>query len=453
LEKGALKNLIHQIRTKDSFVQNFAISFSGNAFAQVLGFLFTPFVARIYGPEAYGLFALFVAIVNNVAPVSTLQFPSGYVMARTQTELIGLFRMTLIVLLIFSFCTAIFAFFFTKELNEYFGSIELNDMIYLIPVSVFLMGFDYHMIGANLREKEFKRAAFAKLIAITISRSFTLVFGILAGPLSIGIIIGNMLQYAINATAMFSGKVHHAFVQIFDAQLKTHLKSILSDFKNYPLYVTPGVVISGLSMQLPVYFFSAFFSLRDVGHFTLANGVVSAPLSILLSSSNVVFLQKASETQLNNPDMLPNMVKKLYKRMFFFSIIPLVAFAFLSKDIFTIIFGTEWQQAGIYAGFLALSTLFCVNGPISVLFRVLNKQKLDFQLNIAFMIFKVIALLLGIILNNLLLSVVSYCVASWLCTAVSLIIIFKHIDLDFKIILRDSIWGIAFFALLIYFYL
>jgi O-antigen/teichoic acid export membrane protein len=67
-----LGSFLVEITAKGSFAHNLAITFSGNAVAQLIGFCFTPFIARLYGPEAYGLFALFVGIANNISPLATL---------------------------------------------------------------------------------------------------------------------------------------------------------------------------------------------------------------------------------------------------------------------------------------------------------------------------------------------------------------------------------------------
>jgi O-antigen/teichoic acid export membrane protein len=454
-EKNVIKQIIDSLGLglKGSFVQNFAIAFSGNAFAQVLGFIFTPFVARIYGPETYGLFALFVAVVNNISPVTTLQYPSGYVMARSEGEFISLVRITFSVLVLFTLSTAVLTYFFSHEFIGYFGSTKLQGILYLIPVSVFFMGFDYHQMGSNLKAKEFKRAAVAKLFSVIISRIFTLIYGLFVGAFPVGIILGNLIQYIVNSAALFSKKTFTSFREIFDTKLAGDFKGAWNNFKSYPLYVTPGVLISGLSLQLPVYMFSGFFTLTAVGHFTLANSVVSAPLSILLNSLNVVFLQKASETQLNSPELLPGIVRKLYRRITYFSILPIVVFALISKVLFSIVFGSEWEQAGVYAAFLALSALFCANGPVSIIYRVLDRQRLDFQLNIIFLVLKTLGLLPGILLQNLFVSVIGYCFVSWLCSATSLMIIFKQISLDRKIILKDAILGIILFLLILYFYI
>lgn len=84
-----------------NFAHDFAITFSGNALSLIIGFLFTPFIARVYGPEAYGSFALFMAVAGLISTVITFQFPSGYVTISDQTEFYQILKITFILVIIF----------------------------------------------------------------------------------------------------------------------------------------------------------------------------------------------------------------------------------------------------------------------------------------------------------------------------------------------------------------
>ncbi len=452
LLKKLLNYIFGGIQTKGSFAQNLAISFSGNALAQVVGFAFTPFIARLYGPEVYGIFALFVSVVNTISPISTLQFPAGYVVANPEDEFYRLLKITLTFLMGFTALAAIVMILFGHWAIEYFKVVELKDYLFLIPVYIFFMGFDYHLIGWNTKEKEFQRAAISKLVAVTVSKVFTLLVAILGGPLVWGMILGNLFYYPVSSIGLTSRKISEGFSQIWSKSSKDKLLETWKKFRGYPLYVTPGLFISGLSLQLPIYFFSVFFNATSVGYFALANGVISAPLSILINSSNVVFLQKAAETRQNSPHLLGEVVLKLYKRMMLISVPPLVILAFISKWLFSFIFGQEWEIAGVLAAFISLSAMFIVNGPLSTIFRIMNWQRLDFYLNILFVTLKALALIPGIFFNDIILSVISYSFVSWLCSCISLIIVFRMVSLDYRIILRDAVLCIVIFAFTIFVY-
>lgn len=456
---GLIKKLTSQllggIGTKGSFAQNLTITFSGNALAQVVGFAFTPFIARFYGPEAYGIFALYLSIANNISPLSTLQFPAGYVVANSDGEFYRLIRITFYVLMGTTAFLALSTYLFSHTLMGYFAVGELSDYLFLIPVYTLLMGLDYLSQGWNIREREFRKSAVAKLISVFSSKLFTLSYAFFGEPIAMGMILGNLILYPINSIGLIGGKLRMSYSKIWPKNSVVKLAHTWNKFKDYPLYTTPRLMISGLSMQLPVFLFSTFFTTASVGQFALAVGVISAPLSILINSSNVVFLQKAAETYLNSPDVLRDITLKLYKRMLLISVPPIILVALTSKWTFSWVFGIEWETSGIMASFIALSAMYTVNGPLSAIFRIFGKQKLDFLLNLTFIGLRALSLIPGIYLNDIILSVISHSFVTWLCSCVSLLAVFRLVSLTGRIILRDAILGVVIFAIavLIYIYI
>jgi O-antigen/teichoic acid export membrane protein len=313
-----------------SFAQNLAISFSGNAMAQVLGFAFTPFIARIYGPEAYGVFALCMAIISNLHPLSTLQLPSGYVAAENDKEFYSLIKITLMVLLGSVICISTVLVFFGDGFIQTFQIQELQGYLYIIPVYLFFMGIDSIFLGWSIRLKEFKLGAWAKMLSIVSSKTATLLMGIFTVPSATGIILGNLLLYPIDNLVKMLGGIKTNFRKVFSSVSPQYVLATLKKFKSYPLYITPGLIINNLSVQLPIYYFSIYFLPADIGFFAMAGTLVSTPLNIIITSSTSVFLQKAAETKQSDPNTLGSLSLFLYKRLFFVGVIPLSLLAIIS---------------------------------------------------------------------------------------------------------------------------
>lgn len=427
-------------RTKGSFTQNLTITFSGNAIALVIGFAFTPFIARIYGPEAYGVFALFLAVSSNLSPLATFQFPSGYVAASTDEEFYRIVKITLIVLL---FTTAIYIitiFFWSNYLMESFHVSELRPFIFWMPIYFFLMGLDYILLGWNIRVKEFKRAAIGKTVSTIISKGSTIAFGLLLQPTAIGIIIGNLLSYPVESITKAGLLIRSRVVYIFEPSTWVELKETFLRFKNYPLYLTPGLFITNLGSQLPVYYFSMTFNQATVGLFALANSMVNIPLSLIINSSTTVFLQKAAETIQDSKANLKDLVRSLHQRLFYISFIPISILAFTSEWIFNIIFGSNWAQSGVFASFLCIGVVFNVSySPLSVLFRLLHKEKINFFITISSMGLKFFGLWIGFYFNNILWSVMGYSIANSVSYLFSLSIIFRLVNLSRWILIKHAV--------------
>lgn len=425
-------------RTKGSFTQNLAITFSGNVIAQVIGFAFTPFIARIYGPEAYGVFALFLAVTSNLSPIATLQFPSGYVAAASENEFYRIVKITFIVLV---GTTSVYFFailLYQNWLFSLFNVTELSPFIFWMPLYFFLMGFDYILLGWNIRLKEFKRGAVAKMVSTIVSKGSTILLGIFLQPTAIGIIIGNLLSYPIESFVKLGPTIRGSIGKVFRPATWDEIKVTLVKFKSYAFFVTPGLFITNLGSQLPVYYFSLTFNQTTVGLFALANSMVNIPLSLIANSSTTVFLQKAAETMQSSPTDVKNLVRSLHQKLFLISSSALTALAFAGEWIFKVIFGSAWEQAGTFASLLCIGAIFNVSySPLSVLFRLMHKEKINFLINTSFMAIKFLGLWIGFYYNNILFSVVGYSIACSLSHFFSLTLVFKMVKLSSWILVRD----------------
>ncbi|MBK6540161.1 MAG: oligosaccharide flippase family protein [Flavobacteriales bacterium] len=85
--RQALQSIRHdldRLRTPGSFTRNSFHFLSGNALGMLSQVVLTPIIARIYGPEAYGMFGLYLALVMNSASVSDLGFSAAYVLPREE---------------------------------------------------------------------------------------------------------------------------------------------------------------------------------------------------------------------------------------------------------------------------------------------------------------------------------------------------------------------------------
>src|SRR5688572_10914955 len=80
------KQLRKSFFKKDSFAQNFAFVFSGKAIAILVQVIFAPLLARIYSPEAYGIFSVFTAVSVNLALVSTFRLEGALVLPKEDVE-------------------------------------------------------------------------------------------------------------------------------------------------------------------------------------------------------------------------------------------------------------------------------------------------------------------------------------------------------------------------------
>lgn len=72
--------------SSSSLLRNISAVACGTAAGQVVVFAFSPLITRIYGPEAFGLQGVFLALISILSPAIALRYPMAIVVAETDGE-------------------------------------------------------------------------------------------------------------------------------------------------------------------------------------------------------------------------------------------------------------------------------------------------------------------------------------------------------------------------------
>ncbi|QOI97186.1 MAG: oligosaccharide flippase family protein [Flammeovirgaceae bacterium] len=442
-----VKNIFSRLFPEGRFIHNLAVTFTGNATALVLGLVFTPFIARLYGPAAYGAFALFMAIVNNVSPLVTLQYPTGYVTIKDDDEFYKLVQFTFGVIIFFVALSGLVIFSAGKYLVVFFEWEAIEAYLWFIPLYLLLIGLDNLLLGWGIRLKEFKRSALGKIVSTSASKLVTLLVGLFVRTDASGLITGNALQYPLDSLARMGGAMRNQFHRLNRFISFADIRRLWKAYKAYPFFITTGLLLSNFSNQLPVYIISFYFGQTTLGLFALAFSLVSMPMNVLISSSTTVFLQKAAELHPDYPEQLSLISLQLYKKLFLLGITSLTALSLISLPLFVFLFGEPWRESGIFAAILAFSFIPGVAAnPLSVLFRVLHKEHSNFILNMVFIVLKAAGLLAGAMTASAQAAIMGYVLATILGYIIQLYVIFGMVKLNRGIVLRDGLITLALFG-------
>ncbi len=441
-----ISEIIESSKGPNSFVRNVAFSLSGNTIVLVIGFFLTPIVAKIYGPKSYGDFALFTAICSLIIPFSTMQLQAGYVAAKNREEFYKLIRISIFILLSIS-TLSLAGILFYKNISH-----NPNYKLYLfIPVYVFSAGFFSIIRGWNIKLQEFKKSAKSKVFATLLGKSSTLSLGLFYTQSAFGMIMGSVVAFISESIGLISKKMLIEAKLILKQKIKINAYKItLFNFKQYPTYVTLNTIINNLSNQVPIYFIAAQFTKDNVGLFSLSLSLIQIPLNLMGTSIGAVFLPKIASV-INETGKRNKTVVDLYQKLFYPGIISLLILAFILRMFLTPILGSEWHGASYLSSFMATSFAFGVIAiPLSVVYRLINFEKVNLRLTIIFIILKICGLALGAIANSFNLAVFIYFLISLLHNGIQVILLFRKLKINYGFVVRDLI-GIIIIYMLSYY--
>ena len=93
------------------FVRNVITLGLGNLIAQLISVAAVPLITRLYTPEEYGIFTVYLAVSMAIFPIASLQFDTAAILPRKEEDGFILIVSSMIAVCIFSllFCSALSA--------------------------------------------------------------------------------------------------------------------------------------------------------------------------------------------------------------------------------------------------------------------------------------------------------------------------------------------------------
>jgi O-antigen/teichoic acid export membrane protein len=397
-------NISSFTKPSNSFSGNVLKLVTGATLVQTLSILISPIVTRLFAPEAYGISALFLSITGIIGVIVCLRYELAIMLPKTHEEAVNVLAVSLCSVLLITILSALIVIWGSDYILLLIKAPVLKNYLWLIPVAVFLSGVSAALNYWNARTKHFGRLSVVQIISSITTQPTKLAAGF-AGFVSGGVlIVTSMLGDMVSAGAL-AGLIWRDDKKLFVRHVRWRgIADGFVRFRKFPIIDTWGGLLNAISWQLPALMLSSFFSLSVVGFYALGLTVLQAPLRIIYGALAQVFYQKAcaeKDVKGNNGKLVENLMDKLM----FVGILPTMVLATVGEELFAVVFGGRWVEAGRYAQILAPWIFFWfISSPLSTLFLVYERQGAALSVNSIIFITRVISLYIGGIYQNIYLA-------------------------------------------------
>ncbi|WP_303905157.1 oligosaccharide flippase family protein [Thiohalomonas denitrificans] len=410
------KAIVRSLLPKNRFARSVSILAGGTAVGQGIVILASPLLTRLYGPEDFGLLAVYTALLGITTVVSSLRYQLAIPLPESDEEAAHVVALSLLVVLGMALLTALATFLFRHTIAEALNAPALADFLWLLPVGVLLTGiyqvFNYWAI---------RTGAFSAVARTKLMQGFSMVgvqlAGFTLGPLAL--LLGQVTGHAAGVTGLGTLAVRQRW-NVFKRVRLPGIGQAARRYKHFPLFSTWGSVFNAVGQQLPFLLLAALFSSGAAGVYLLAQRVLTAPMGLIGKGIADVFFSSAAEARRNG--VLGDLVADIHEKLAHIAMPPTLILALAGPEIFAIAFGQEWRQAGLFAQWMApWGYLVLVTSPLSTLFSVLEKQFHEMLFQGLLLGTRLVALLFGAYLGDVLIAVALFSLSSAACYLVFLI--------------------------------
>jgi len=375
--RGHFNGYARALRQRGSFAQNFAVMFSATAATAGVGLLVSPIMARLYAPAAYGVFAVFNGLVSNVTMISTLAYPSAFLLPRQPKRFFALVHLSLLLALGNFVLVSGGLLLLRGPLLRWLQVESLGHWVYVVPATAFVYNLMLIMNAWYLRTKEFRKQASINVAISLTGRGLTLGAGVLLHGSPAGLLLGEVFTKLMGTGLVFFSGINRRLGELMRHFSWARIRAVAYEYREYPLYVASGGYLNTLALQLPTLLLTSAFGPAVVGLYAFSTSLLEVPLNLVGLAISPVFLQKATETHQQEPARLPALCLDLYNKLLYLGLVPFGIITVYGDWIFRFVFGARWEAAGLFTAYLGYYYMFRLasyaTGPI---YAVLRRQRL-----------------------------------------------------------------------------
>lgn len=403
-----IKTALRRLLPKNTFAREVSVLIGGTAGAQVLVVLAAPLLTRLYTPEDFGLLAVYAGLLALVGVVASLRYELAIPLPEDDQEAANIVVLSLMIVLVMTLLVSISVIVFGEATAKALGAPALANYLWLFPVGVLSSGtynvFNYWAV----RTKDFSRIAGTRVRqALTTIMIQLAAFKLGGAALLLGQVAGQSVGTTILARPALA-------LTPFKYILWRSVMAAAGRYRRFPIFLTWDGFFNAAGSQLPPLLLAALFGPVAAGLYSLANRILSAPMSLLGGAIGQVFLANAAAAYRAGEHGL--LICKLQANLINIGMPPAIILILLGPDIFSIVFGEQWRQAGEFARWMAPWLFFSfVYSPLSTLFAVMERQKQVLFFQIILLITRMAAIGIGAMIGDLLTTIILFSIASAIC--------------------------------------
>lgn len=364
--------MIKKYLPKSEFGKNVLTLMTGTTIGQIIPIAISPILARLYSPEDFGFFAVFISITSILSVIASGRFEFAIVIVDDDEKALNLTALGISVAFFLSALTLLLIILFKDPFAKLLDSPGFANFLFLVPIALFFNGTYQTLVQLLNRKRQYPYMSSSKVAQPIAGSSIQIFFGFFKW--GNGLILGNIVGI-LAACGMLWIRAKDYILHIPNLFSYPNLKNTFKEFIDLPKFSLLGSLINSLSFNLGSIFLTIIYNSTYVGYYALIYRVLSTPAMIIGNAVSQVFAEQAS-VERRNTGFAKHIFMQTTKRMIVLGVPIFLILFFIVDDVFGIVFGEEWREAGHYAQ-LVLPLFFVrfISSTLSVTMNVFEQWK------------------------------------------------------------------------------
>lgn len=362
------------------FARNVATLAGGAAVAQFLPLLLAPLLTRLYSPAEFGVLAIYIAWLSNLAVLATARYELAIVLPEDSRRAANLMGLAIGITFAVSLLSALVMEPGSEWLAARAGEPALAPWLRWLPLSLCLSGLMQAWANWNNRHERYKANASGRM-AQAVSMMAVQVGCGLAGFATGGLVMGQMAGQAASLVVQAWRDLRERFGFRHQVSL-AGMRSVAREYAEFPRVNAPHAFVAALQDTLTVTLLTVLSGSTVVGLFGLMMRVLKLPAALVGQAVAQVTYRDLAAARNEGRPLVP-LLKKSLVVLLLLSLIPFGIILGAGDILFAFVFGESWRDAGRYAQALAPYILFhFIASPLGMVPLVIDRQRIAFAFTV-----------------------------------------------------------------------
>ena len=118
--------MLGKFKPKSEFSRNVLTLMTGTTIAQAIPIAISTILTRIYTPEDFGIFALYMSIASMIAVVATGRYELAIMLPKKDEDAVSIVALSIIISFFVSFIALLIVSIFNTEIASLLGNPEIS---------------------------------------------------------------------------------------------------------------------------------------------------------------------------------------------------------------------------------------------------------------------------------------------------------------------------------------
>lgn len=361
----------------------------GTFVAQLILILSIPLVTRLYSPENFGDFAVFMGVLGGLGVVASYRYE--LVIAGIRKDIYASVTLKVVIVLCSLNAILITIFLLFLMFTEF---VYIDLFFILLPISFLINGLFQALIITSLRESKINIVSIIKIIQSVILISSQIIldefgsFGLCLAQL-ISVSVGLIITLYVCRDAITRNK------KITRKKFFYVLKKNIECLK----FSSPAAFLNAAGMHMPVLLLSYFFSPLYAGLYAVATRILLTPANLVTNAISKVLLSEAKE--FHDKYYINTIFKKNIKLQLSLIIPPLIVVCFINEEFFSYLLGEQWLGISSLVKYFAPWVLLSfLSNPCLIVLETTGKQKVILFFQACMLIVRFLSIYIGYVYDS-----------------------------------------------------